>query len=230
MHRDLKPANLLITEECDIVICDFGLARHVDEEEVKQQEMTEYVVTRWYRAPELVLTHEYTSAVDLWALGCIMGDLLGRKILFPGKDFKNQVEIICKVLGKPQASDLTHVKSERARRFIEQLPDCEGQKLQELFPNANPDALDLMQKLLQFNPEKRISAVEALNHPYVKQYHDPEFEASPEVIIELGGLEPKSDNGETKLTPLEIRKLMLREIYHFRPDANIFKEHPELKM
>jgi serine/threonine protein kinase len=72
LHRDLKPANCLIQENCDIAICDFGLARYVDPDEAKGQAMTEYVITRWYRPPELVLAHNYDSSVDIWALGCVL--------------------------------------------------------------------------------------------------------------------------------------------------------------
>ncbi|CAN8062230.1 unnamed protein product [Agarophyton chilense] len=227
MHRDLKPANILIQESCDLAICDFGLARYVDETDDAQQGMTEYVVTRWYRAPELVLTSEYTNAVDLWALGCIMGDLLGRKVLFPGKDFKNQVEIICGILGKPTEEDTKHVTSSRARKFLSKLPDTEGVDFSALFPNANPDAIDLMEKLLKFNPDKRMTAEQALEHPYVREFHDAEFEACATDQINMSQIEPRNESG-TSLSKGDLRRMMLAEIFHYRPDAEIFKNNPEL--
>jgi len=81
LHRDLKPSNLLLNSNCDLKVCDFGLARGVNDE---QLDLTEYVVTRWYRAPEIMLScKEYTYAIDVWSVGCILGELLGRKPMFP---------------------------------------------------------------------------------------------------------------------------------------------------
>ena len=104
LHRDLKPSNLLLNANCDLKICDFGLARTGGGE---RGEYTEYVVTRWYRAPELLLTcSEYTAAIDVWSVGCILAELLGRKPLFPGKDYVNQLHLITKLLGTPSEEDL----------------------------------------------------------------------------------------------------------------------------
>merc|ERR1719158_1527483 len=98
LHRDLKPSNLLLNTTCDLKICDFGLARTNSEKEY----MTEYVVTRWYRAPELLLScADYTAAIDVWSVGCIFAELLGRKPLFPGKDYVHQLNLITRVLGSP---------------------------------------------------------------------------------------------------------------------------------
>lgn len=227
MHRDLKPANILVQESCDLSICDFGLARYVEENDDVCNGMTEYVVTRWYRAPELVLTREYTNAVDLWALGCIIGELLGRKALFPGKDFKHQVEIICEILGKPSEEDSEHVTSSRARRFLDKLPETECVQFSSLFPDANPEAIDLMEKLLKFNPKKRLTADEALEHPYVKEFHDAEYEKCATNHIDMSKIEPSNEKGGP-LTKTDLRRMMLEEIYHYRPNAEIYKRHPEL--
>ena len=94
MHRDLKPSNLLVNSNCDLKLCDFGLARGIDGLE-PNAELTEYVVTRWYRAPEIMLScREYTKAIDVWSVGCIFGELLGRKPLFPGNDYIHQLQIM----------------------------------------------------------------------------------------------------------------------------------------
>lgn len=90
-HRDIKPANILIDRSCDIKICDFGLARYVDP--MRDDIKTDYVVTRWYRAPELILSHDYTYAIDIWSVGCIVAEMLFGKVLFPGKDIKDQVTL-----------------------------------------------------------------------------------------------------------------------------------------
>ena len=99
LHRDLKPSNLLLNANCDLKICDFGLARTAKGPE---DFLTEYVVTRWYRAPELLLScAEYTAAIDVWSVGCIFAELLGRKPLFPGKDYVHQLNLITRVIGSP---------------------------------------------------------------------------------------------------------------------------------
>lgn len=102
LHRDLKPGNLLLNANCDLKICDFGLARTALIDADASEFMTEYVVTRWYRAPELLLScAEYTSAIDVWSVGCIFAELLGRKTLFPGKDYVHQLNLIMRVIGTP---------------------------------------------------------------------------------------------------------------------------------
>lgn len=99
MHRDLKPSNILVNKDCDLKICDLGLARgYEDENELK----TEYVITRWYRSPEVILkASKYTKAVDIWSVGCIFAELLGRTPLFPGEDYLDQIQRTIAVLGTP---------------------------------------------------------------------------------------------------------------------------------
>ena len=89
IHRDLKPSNLLLNGNCDLKICDFGLARHLADVDDQRGMMTEYVATRWYRAPEIMLTFkQYTTSIDVWSVGCILAELLSGRPLFPGKDCK----------------------------------------------------------------------------------------------------------------------------------------------
>ena len=95
LHRDIKPSNILLNEDCQLRICDFGLARPIPRKSTEEHKaqgsksrfMTEYVVTRWYRSPELLLQEKYyTTAIDVWSAGCILAEMLGRKPLFPGQD------------------------------------------------------------------------------------------------------------------------------------------------
>lgn len=165
VHRDLKPANLLVTKACDLVISDFGLARQMPEGEGP---MTEHVVTRWYRAPELMLSADghYDRSVDMWACGCILAELLGRQPLFPGQDFKQTLQMHLKVLGTRPADELEFIKSEEALRFLSEQPHYSPKPLAALFPDATPKALDLLGKMLQFSSARRVSVDDALAHPY----------------------------------------------------------------
>lgn len=104
VHRDLKPANLLLNANCDLKVCDYGLARSLKAgfEKVKVGEgvMTEYVATRWYRAPEIMLSFKmYTKAIDMWAIGCILAELISGRPLFPGRDYSHQLDLILDVIG-----------------------------------------------------------------------------------------------------------------------------------
>lgn len=175
LHRDIKPSNLLLNSECHMKLADFGLARSIstvgkDEGPV----LTDYVATRWYRAPEILLgSTKYTKGVDMWSVGCILGELLCGKPMFPGTSTMNQLQRIITVTGEPKPEDIDAIQSAFAASMLESIPETEQKTLNELFPQAKPEALDLMKKLLQFNPAKRIDADEALKHPFVSLFHNP---------------------------------------------------------
>lgn len=173
IHRDLKPSNLLVNANCDLKICDFGLARWHDPGD-QLAYMTEYVVTRWYRAPELILSSgEYTRAIDIWSVGCIFAELLGRKPLFPGRDYVHQVRLILDIIGTPKTDEeIVHITSEKARRYVKSLPPKDPVPFSTIYPNANPAAIDLLEKMLVFNPANRITVEQCLKHPYLEQLHD----------------------------------------------------------
>lgn len=164
IHRDLKPANLLLNKDCQLKICDLGLARGYNFEE---EDKTEYVVTRWYRSPEVILNaHQYTKAIDIWSVGCIIAELLGRTPLFPGEDYLDQVQRVISILGTPSAEDLKYIGNKQAIMYIKSLPKRTKQKWEKLFPEITPALSDLLTKMLCFNPDKRISAEECLEHPF----------------------------------------------------------------
>ncbi|KAK5788712.1 hypothetical protein VI817_009670 [Penicillium citrinum] len=132
IHRDLKPSNILINENCDLKICDFGLAR------VQEAQMTGYVSTRYYRAPEIMLTwRRYNEKVDIWSAGCIFAEMIIGKPLFPGKNHINQFMVIMQMLGSPPENVIAHITSENTMAFIKSLPDKPRQSLSKIMPNAS---------------------------------------------------------------------------------------------
>ncbi|CAK9135587.1 unnamed protein product [Ilex paraguariensis] len=160
LHRDLKPSNLLLNANCDLKICDFGLARVTSETDF----MTEYVVTRWYRAPELLLnSSDYTAAIDVWSVGCIFMELMDRKPLFPGRDHVHQLRLLMELIGTPSEAELGFL-NENAKRYIRQLPPYRRQSFTEKFPQVHPAAIDLVEKMLTFDPRQRITGCNFVVH------------------------------------------------------------------
>ncbi|EAW12718.1 mitogen-activated protein kinase mpkC [Aspergillus clavatus NRRL 1] len=169
IHRDLKPTNILINENCDLKICDFGLAR------LQEPQMTGYVSTRYYRAPEIMLTWQrYGVQVDIWSAGCILAEMLRGKPLFPGKDHVHQFHLITNILGNPPKSVLEKITSKNTMKFVQSLPSREPRDLSTIVPkDTDFDAIDLLKKMLVIDPDIRVSAQDALRHPYLAPYHDP---------------------------------------------------------
>jgi serine/threonine protein kinase len=153
---------MLVNADCALVLCDFGLARGEG-----TAEMTEYVVTRWYRPPELLaLSSHYDRSVDLWSMGLIFAELVLGRPLLPGKDYLSQLSMVLSLLGTPSAEDAKHL-SEQAMKFIAAQPKREPQDLRGLLSSkTTPEGADVIVKLLAFNPDKRMSALETLHHPY----------------------------------------------------------------
>lgn len=173
-HRDLKPGNLLVSKDCRLRITDFGLARFVDEAtlvgENRMNPLTEYVVTRWYRCPELLLApnRPYNEAIDMWSIGCILAELLRRKPLFPGKSHANQVQLIFEVMGYSPRQEMGFELSAEAASFMKKRCRSRGQHIASAIPDASSDAIDLITKLLSVDPALRPSAAESLKFDFLK--------------------------------------------------------------
>ncbi|KAF7457907.1 putative cell-cycle-assocaited protein kinase ERK7 [Cryptosporidium felis] len=241
LHRDMKPSNILLNAECHVKVADFGLSRSFvntrrvtnaipskyEENTVtldyEQPILTDYVATRWYRAPEILLgSTKYTKGIDMWSLGCILGEILCGKPIFPGSSTMNQLERIIGVIDFPSDEDIVAIQSPFAPTMMESLREkidtkCSDRKdifskwknlLLKINPNAdcNEQALDLLDRLLQFNPNKRISANEALNHPFVSIFHNPSDEPDCDHIITI----PINDN--VKQTIEDYRNRVYMEI------------------
>ncbi|XP_070827770.1 mitogen-activated protein kinase 12 isoform X3 [Chaetodon trifascialis] len=171
IHRDLKPGNLAINQDCELKILDFGLARQAD------SEMTGYVVTRWYRAPEVILSWmHYSQTVDIWSVGCIMAEMLQGKPLFKGSDHLDQLTEIMKTTGTPTQEFISKLESEDAKSYIKSLPKMEKKDLQKVFSTNNPQAVSVLECMLLLDPESRVTAAEALTLPYFTEFREPEEE------------------------------------------------------
>ncbi|KAM7176138.1 mitogen-activated protein kinase 15 isoform 1-T1 [Macrochelys suwanniensis] len=201
IHRDQKPSNILLDADCFVKLCDFGLARSLCQihEDQGSPALTEYVATRWYRAPEILLSsHSYTKGVDMWSIGCILGEMLLGKPLFPGTSTVNQIEQILSVIPAPSQEgtqktewwnvgdsmenkilDILAIHSDYRASVINRISSRQRVTIEEILPSSTPPhALDLLKSLLVFNPDKRLTAEEALQHPYVKRFHCPAKEPS----------------------------------------------------
>jgi len=217
IHRDLKPGNILINSDCSVKVCDFGLARNIDTEEEIDAPLTEYVVTRWYRAPEVVVSAQhYNEAVDMWAVGCILGEMFLKEPVFQGEDYIDQLRVIFKVIGTPDEADFVNVLNTDAVNFMKRLKRRERKDFATHFTSASPEAIDLLEKMLVFDPAKRITVDEALRHPFFAKFYEEEFVNSTSTYVGR----PFDSSFENQVgTKEDLQSAMFQEILHFRADA-----------
>ncbi|KAK1612030.1 hypothetical protein QYE76_035703 [Lolium multiflorum] len=213
-HRDLKPKNILANSDCKLKICDFGLARVSFNDAPSAIFWTDYVATRWYRAPELCgsFFSKYTPAVDIWSIGCIFAELLTGRPLFPGKNVVHQLDIITDLLGTPSSETLSRIRNEKARRYLSCMRKKHPVPLTQKFPNADPLAVHLLGRLLAFDPKDRPSAEEALADPYFATLSNVEREPSRNPISKL-----EFEFERRKVTKDDVRELIYREILEYHP-------------
>ncbi|KAI8620163.1 protein serine/threonine kinase [Chytriomyces sp. MP71] len=162
LHRDLKPQNLLINKKLELKLADFGLARAFG---IPVRSYSHEVVTLWYRAPDVLMgSRQYSTSIDIWSAGCIMAEMASGRALFPGQSIRDQLLKIFKLMGTP--TEATWPKIAELPEYKTDFPIYERGNIAELVPKLDANGVDLLCKLLEYVPEKRISAEKALLHPY----------------------------------------------------------------
>lgn len=240
VHRDLRPANILANKNCDLKICDLGMDHGIfkdDDNSVQKlidnpnlnielssdmiyddskKDLTEKVIARWYRAPECILSpNTYTKAVDIWSIGCIFAELLGRQPLFPGDNFLDQIQKIISVLGSPSESDLEFINKNNIKDFVNRLAKRTSQSFSIMFRSANPVAVDLLEKMLTFSPKKRYTVEQCIAHPYFEGLHDPDQEPTANTQFDYS-----FDEGELTKEKMQIMIYEQSLKYHLNDDRD----------
>ncbi|KAK0587945.1 hypothetical protein LWI29_031659 [Acer saccharum] len=213
-HRDLKPKNILANADCKLKICDFGLARVSFNDAPSAIFWTDYVATRWYRAPELCgsFFSKYTPAIDTWSIGCIFAEMLSGKPLFPGKNVVHQLDLMTDLLGTPPPESIARIRNEKARRYLSSMRKKQPVPFTQKFPHVDPLALRLLERLLAFDPKDRPSAEEGLADPYFQGLANVDREPSTQAISKL-----EFEFERRKLTKDDVRELIYREILEYHP-------------
>jgi len=214
VHRDIKPGNLLVNANGDLRIADLGLARTVDDA-LPKQHLTEYVVTRWYRAPELVAQNsQYDNAVDMWSAGLVVAECLGRSCLLPGKDYLHQMRLIVQLVGTPSEADLAVLQDPMAAEYVRRLPHANPARFASLYPHAETQAIELLEQLLVFDPSQRLTAARALCTPYLAELNA--MNDAPDVPpIPTSSWDVESEGIEES----DLKALVWAELKYFHPEV-----------
>jgi len=256
LHRDIKPGNLLIINNSRVVIGDFGLSRTLPNykqlsssikgamrirEEKKEageigikHKMSQYVVTRWYRAPEIILSQaDYGTGIDVWAAGCVFAELLARIkgnhkeriVLFPGTSCypfspdvsglsnskipqKDQLNVIINILGKPNEEDCSFIKDPKVLVSLRDMPEITRKDLSKVYPYASIESIDLLNKMLIFNPYHRATVDQCLDHVFFADIRNKELEVIAEKELEL-------PFEEEDLDQKRLEELLMEDISYF---------------
>ncbi|EAY84381.1 hypothetical protein OsI_05757 [Oryza sativa Indica Group] len=213
-HRDLKPKNILANSDCKLKICDFGLARVAFNDSPSTIFWTDYVATRWYRAPELCgsFFSKYTPAIDIWSIGCIFAEILTGRPLFPGRNVVHQLDLITDLLGTPSSETLSRIRNENARGYLTGMQRKHPIPFSHKFHNADPLALRLLERLLAFDPKDRPTAEEALADPYFRGISKLSREPSRLPVSKF-----EFEFERRKLTKDDVREMIYREILEYHP-------------
>ncbi|EYC40040.1 hypothetical protein Y032_0632g885 [Ancylostoma ceylanicum] len=229
IHRDLKPSNIVVNDKCILKVLDFGLARKKTVDSAMR--MSDYVVTRYYRAPEVILGLPYSEKVDIWSVGCIFAEMINHRVLFPGLDRVDQWTKIINVMGTPSEDFISQLGSS-ATVYVRSLPHQKGIPIEEIAPDAsflkdteNPRAnltaecgRDLLSKMLIINPDNRYSVEESLNHPYVKVWYREEEVNAPQ---SENRYREEIDYADKPLS--EWKELIFDEVKQYERQHNIFE-------
>lgn len=212
-HRDIKPENILLNED-KLKVADFGSCRGVK----SKQPFTEYISTRWYRAPECLLTDGYYNyKMDMWGIGCVFFEVLSLFPLFPGTNELDQIQKIHNIIGTPPPDLLAKLKRSVHMNF--NFPPKEGTGIDRLIPNAPPECVELIKKLLAYNPDDRLSARQALRHPYFKELREGEKRLKHGTTLYPSIKAPEPAPEETKKA--EPEKPKLGPLPHLKPPPYI---------
>lgn len=232
IHRDLKPGNILVNRQGTVKIADFGLARGITAAPAAASPITNYVATRWYRAPELLLKEtRYGKEVDMWAVGCILGEMYGRRPMMPGKDSLGQTVKIMELLGDPPRRLLRNrgwrlpVGVRRVRPDdLKSFAAKEGAKGSEknrprwsqMYPFALGAGVELMNLLLQWDPLARLTVEEALEHRFLARVREPNGEPVAPGVFEFGAEEKSRELDE-------LHQMLVEEVEQFQRERAVLR-------
>ena len=213
----------VIDDNCYIKLCDFGLCRSIDET-FGNLELTDYVMTRWYRAPEVLFgSKKYTKGVDLWSVGCIIGEMIRGRPLIAGACTMSQIQKVLEVTGNPTDEVVASWQSPFAQKMLVNAKAKRRLRLNELCPNLPRDAKRMMKRLFRLDPNERIAADAALEHEYLAEFHNPDTEPSyPHGPIDIG------INDNTKLSAEEYRMQLYRMIHQGSIDERMTHDASEV--
>ncbi|KAK0400104.1 hypothetical protein QR680_003360 [Steinernema hermaphroditum] len=211
IHRDLKPSNLAVLRSSDLTVLDFGMSRILSPEDIDR---SEYVITRWYRSPEVIYwsTSTYDTKADVWSVGCILAELLSGEPLFPGSGAVEQYRLIIDLCGSPDEELMRKIGNDSTdgmRRVVEYMGVKPRRDFRVHFASFPALAVDLLDKMLVLDADRRITVEEALQHPYLEDYQMPDDEPVAD--------RPFQFDDHASATIEEWRHILWKEITKFRP-------------